>query len=204
MHDYFHTFTEWYKGYYGYPILFLGVFLEDVGLPVPGETAVLVAGFVASSAGGEHLYLPVVIAVTFIAAILGDNLGYWLGQHFARPRLQRSEGFLFLTPERFKWVETYFERHGSLAVFLSRFITGLRVVCAMAAGAAGMSWERFVLANAGGALAWAIVISLAGYYFGKSWNALHHWLGWGAWIILGAIAVIIALRYFLTRNAKPA
>lgn len=200
MHDYFGTFTQWYAGVYGYPILFLGVFLEDVGLPVPGETAVLVAGFVASAAGGAHLSLGWVIAVTFVAAILGDNLGYWLGQHFARPRLQQSQGFLFLTPERFRWIEGYFAKHGTSTVFFSRFITGVRVICAMAAGAAGMSWERFVLANAGGALAWATVISLAGYFFGASWKILHHWLGWGAWMILGAIALVIIVRHLTSRK----
>jgi membrane protein DedA with SNARE-associated domain len=204
LHDYFSQFTQWYGGYYGYPILFLGVFLENVGLPVPGETAVLIAGFVASPAGGEHLSLAAVIALTFLAAILGDNLGFWLGQHFARPRLKRSEGYLFLTPERYKWIEGYFARHGLLSVFFARFITGVRVICAMSAGAAGMSWERFFLANAAGALTWATVISLAGYYFGKSWKLLHHWLGWGAWIVLGVIVLVIAVRHLMTRTANPA
>jgi membrane protein DedA with SNARE-associated domain len=203
LHGYFETLTQYYAGNYGYAILFLGVSLEGVGVPVPGESAVLVAGFVASSAGGGRLSLPLVIAVTFVAAVVGDNFGYWLGKHFARPRLRRSQGFLFLTPERFQWVEGYFERHGRWAVFLARFITGVRVVCAMAAGTAGMPWKQFVLANAAGAAFWAVAVSLAGYYFGKSWKLLHYWLGWGSWMILAVVIFAVAVCYILTRMSNP-
>src|SRR5258707_3591969 len=93
----FETFIEWYVAY-GYPVLFAGVLLENAGLPVPGETAVLVAGFLASPAGGGHFNIVWVILLTTAAAILGDNFGFWLGERFARPRLQQGRGFLFLTP----------------------------------------------------------------------------------------------------------
>src|SRR5437660_8568932 len=97
---------------YGYPVLFLGVLLENAGIPVPGETAVLVAGFLASPAGGARFHLAAVIAVTAVAAMLGDNVGFLLGERFARARLRKGQRFLFLTPETLKLAEGYFTRFG--------------------------------------------------------------------------------------------
>src|SRR5262249_34978097 len=121
--------------------------LENAGIPVPGETAVLVAGFLASPAGGEHLHLPGIIPTTFLAAVFGDNMRFRLGRRLARPRLQRSQRFLFLTPKGLKMAESYFDEYGSWTIFFARFITGLRVIGALAAGTAGMPWTRFLLAN---------------------------------------------------------
>ncbi len=197
MWDALDTFGRWYVEY-GYPVLFAGVFLENAGLPVPGETAVLVAGFLASPAGGECFSLEGVMAVTFVAAILGDNLGYGLGRRLARPRLQQERGFLFLTPARFRRVEAYFEHYGAWTVLVARFITGLRVVCALAAGAAGMRWLRFLLANAAGALIWAVTITLLGYFFGQSWSALSRWMHWGAWVVLACVLLAFIVWRWLT------
>src|SRR5436309_3460522 len=83
---------------YGYPVLFAGVMLENAGIPVPGETAVLVAGFLSSPAGGERFPLSMVILLATIAAVIGDNIGYWLGHRFARPYLREGRRFLLLTP----------------------------------------------------------------------------------------------------------
>src|SRR5438093_2101734 len=95
----FDAFVAWYAAY-GYPVLFLGVLLENAGVPVPGETAIVAASFLASPAGGAHSHLSWVIVLTCAAAILGDNLGYWLGRRLARPRLRSGRSFLFVTPER--------------------------------------------------------------------------------------------------------
>jgi membrane protein DedA with SNARE-associated domain len=198
MEDAFKTFADWYAAY-GYPILFLGVLVENAGVPVPGETAVLVAGFLASPAGGARFNLGCVIAVTFAAAVLGDNLGFWLGRRFARPRLERGRGFLLLTPKALRVAEDYFARYGTSTVFVARFVTGLRVVAALAAGTAGMPWPRFLLANAAGALVWASTISLLGYFFGRSWQLLHHWLSWGSWIILGCVVLAVGLWHLRVR-----
>jgi membrane protein DedA with SNARE-associated domain len=195
MQHLFDTFIEWYATY-GYPVLFLGVLLENAGVPVPGETALLVAGFLASSAGGARFSLGLVIALGLAAAVLGDNLGFWLGRRLARPRLERGQGFLLLTPQALRTAEGYFARYGTWTVFVARFITGLRVVIAPAAGAAGMPWSRFFLANAAGAFAWASAVALLGYFFGRSWELLHHGLTWGSWIILGC-ALLTALFLYL-------
>src|SRR5207302_7288132 len=95
MHDPFQTFLAEYAAY-GYPVLFFGVLLENAGIPVPGETAVLVAGFLASSAGGGHFQLLLVILITFIAAVIGDTVGFWLGHRFARWLLHSGRRLPFL------------------------------------------------------------------------------------------------------------
>jgi membrane protein DedA with SNARE-associated domain len=194
MQHAFDTFIEWYAAY-GYLLLFFGVLLENVGVPVPGETAVLVAGFLASPAGGAFFDLGWVIALAFAAAVVGDNIGYWLGHRLARPRIHRGGGVLWLTPHAFQRAEVYFERYGALTVFVARFVTGLRVVAALAAGTLGMPWSRFFLANAAGALVWASTIALLGYGFGRNWQRVHPWLGWGSWIILGIVVLVIGLRH---------
>jgi membrane-associated protein len=198
MADAFETFKE-LCATYGYPALFVGVLLENAGLPVPGETAVLVAGFLASPAGGNHFSVGWVIAITIVAAVVGDNIGFWLGHRFARPRLQQGKRFLFLTPKALELAEGYFARYGLWTIFFQRFITGLRVVGAVAAGTAGMPWTRFLVANASGALAWAVAMTLLGYFFGHSWELLHYYIGRGGLILLGTVVVFIGLPYLLRR-----
>jgi membrane protein DedA with SNARE-associated domain len=106
-----------------------------------------------------------------------------------------------LTPRAMRTTEGYFERYGSWTVFLGRFVTGLRVVVALAAGTSGMPWSRFLPANAAGALAWASAVGLLGYFFGRSWQLLHHWLSWGSWIVLGG-AVLAAVLLYLWRGRR--
>ncbi len=201
MQNAFQHFAQEYA-VYGYPVLFAGVLLENAGLPVPGETAVLVAGFLASPGGGEHFNIIWVILLTMVAAVLGDNFGFWLGERFARPRLLQGRGFLFLTPRTLQLAEGYFQRYGIWTIFFARFITGLRVVAALAAGTAGMHWTRFFIANAAGALAWATTMSLLGYFFGHSWELLHKWLGRGALIVLGCLIIVVGLPLLLRHFRK--
>jgi membrane protein DedA with SNARE-associated domain len=208
-HDAFHYFADLF-GRYGYPVLFAGVLLENAGIPLPGETAVLVAGFLASPVGHEpgqeRFHLVGIIPVVTIAAILGDNLGYWLGRRFARPRLAEGRRFLLLTPAALKMAEDYFHRYGVATVFFARFIAGLRIVGALAAGTAGMHWPRFLAANAAGALAWATAMSLLGYFFGHSWHLLHHWLGRGTFLLLGCVVLVLLVHQLhrrLTQRVAP-
>lgn len=210
MEEFVKRFAEWYKDY-GYPMLFLGVMLENAGIPVPGETAVFVAGFLASEQGnhflaeehGVHRFtLAWVIVVTFFAATLGDNLGYWLGRRYARPRLQVRKRFLFFTPRALEKMEGYFHRFGTWTIFFARFITGMRVFGAMAAGTAGMPWGRFFFANAAGACTWATTISLVGYYSGEYLPTVAKWLGRSGMIALAGIIVAVVL-FYLWRKWKP-
>lgn len=143
----------------GYPALGVLVLGESAGLPLPGETAVLTAGGLAAAG---HLALPLVVLVAAGAAIAGDTVGYWLGRRGGRAFLLR-DGFL-ATHRRHAVVraDRFFERYGIAAVFLGRWVPGVRVVAALMAGAARMPWRRFAVANAVGAFAWAgTVASLA-------------------------------------------
>ncbi len=200
MGDALQTFVKEYAAY-GYPVLFAGVLLENTGIPVPGETAVLVAGFLASPAGGGHFFLPWVILLTLAAAVLGDNAGYWLGRRFARPYLLKGRRFLLLTPQALHHAEGYFTRYGLWTVFLQRFITGIRVIGALAAGSAGMAWPRFFYANAAGAFAWALTMSLIGYFFGHSLELIERWFGrFGVALLIGF--VVAALGAYLVRKYR--
>src|SRR5262249_21515445 len=149
----FESFRQYFE-IYGYPVLCAGVMLENAGIPVPGETAVVLAGFMASVAGGQIFDIWLVIVLTTIAAVIWDNVGFWLGHRFARPRLQNGKGFLFLNRRTLAVAEGYFARFGSWTIFFQRFITGIRVIGALAAGTSGMDWRRFLVANAAGAAAW--------------------------------------------------
>jgi membrane-associated protein len=193
---------------YGYPVLFLIVFLENAGLPVPGETAVLSAGFLASPVGQGRFHLGWVIVVAFLAAVLGDNFGYWVGRRVARPRLQRGRALLFLTPQRLARAETYFHRYGLATIFVARFVTGLRVIAAPAAGASGMPWPRFLSAQVAGAVAWSTSMGLIGFYFGHAWQQLEHWMGVGAWALLGTLLVVFVIwklvQWHRHRTSVPA
>jgi thioredoxin reductase (NADPH) len=190
--------ADWCRDY-GYPVLFAFVILENAGVPLPGETAVLVAGFLASEAGGYRFGIGWVILLTFVAAVLGDNLGFWAGRRWARPYLQQGRRFLLLTPAVLKKADSYFERWGSWTIFVARFITGLRVVGALAAGTAGMPWRRFLIANAGGAITWATAISLLGFFFGENLRLLEKLLGRGGLIALSALLVVIVAAYSWNR-----
>jgi membrane-associated protein len=195
--DNFGALADW-LGQYGYPVLFALVFAESAGLPVPGETAVL-AGSVLASRPGSQLKIEWVIVTVIAAAVLGDNLGFWAGHRWARPRLQSGRRFLFLTPEAFKTVEGYFAQYGAFTVAIARFVAGLRVVAALAAGTSGMPWPRFMIANLVGAAAWGTAMSLLGYFFGHSWEALHKWMGRGALIIAGCVILIVGVPYLWRR-----
>src|SRR5919197_497305 len=119
---------------FAYVALFFGIMLENAGIPLPGETALLIAGYLSGPAGGDRLHLWAVIIVSFLGAVCGDNLGYLLGRKLARPRLAAGKRFGFLTPERFVRTEGYFARYGAATVFFGRWVALLRI-------AAGPAWE---------------------------------------------------------------
>ena len=190
----------------GYWVLGLVVMLENAGLPVPGETALLAAGYLTSPDGGSHLHLWLVVLVAFVCAVIGDNAGFALGRRVARRRLDAGRRFLFLTPERMRVAERYFARYGVLTVFFARFVTGLRVIAGPAAGASAMPWRRFTAANAAGALVWAVVIALVGHYAGHAWEAARARMGHAAWYVLAGVVVAFVVwrvALYLRRGTVP-
>ena len=179
---------------YGYAAVFVGVFLENSGLPVPGETALL-AGAALSHYG--RLALPWVIVTAMMAAILGDNLGFLLGRRFGRGFLERHGRRVGLTAPRLAMFDRFVQRHGARTIFIARFVTGLRVFGAVLAGASDLPWPTFLFWNATGAVAWSITFGVVGYALGQSWDTLERWIGRSgliAFAIVAAAAVVAVLR----------
>jgi membrane protein DedA with SNARE-associated domain len=192
---------EHYMLLYGYWAVFFGVMLENAGVPVPGETILLIAGYFAST-GKFHLGLVMLVAAT--GAVIGDNIGFAIGHHFGRNVLLRVGRFFFLTPKRFEYMENYFERHGNKTILVARFITGLRVFAALLAGASKMPWRVFIVFNVAGAVLWSVVITTLGYLFGQSLPLLVKWVGRsGTVLLISAIVIgIIVWRVRKHRQGK--
>jgi membrane protein DedA with SNARE-associated domain len=201
--DFLHNSLQLIEHYmlaYGYWAVFFGVMLENAGVPVPGETILLIAGYFAST-GKFNLALVMVIAAS--GAVVGDNIGFAIGHHFGRGVLLRIGRFFFLTPKRFAYMEKYFESHGNKTILVARFITGLRVFAALLAGASRkMPWKVFFLYNVAGAVLWSVVITTLGYLFGQSLPLLIRWVGRSGTIILIAIIVIGLIAWRVQKHRK--
>ncbi|HEY7755345.1 MAG TPA: DedA family protein [Actinomycetota bacterium] len=182
-------FLEPYLGVpWGYVIVGLATFLENsigAGVIVPGETLVIVGGFYARI--GE-LWLPGVMLVAIVGAVLGDNLGYWIGRRYGRGFLERHGRKLFITPERLVLAERYYERHGGKTVFFGRFIPVVRSVGFILAGVAHMEWKRFFVYDVAGAVIWAVGHSLLGYGLGASYE---RWERYATPFGLGLLVVLL-------------
>ena len=155
---------------YGYWAVALALLCENAGIPVPGETTLLLASFLAYS---EHqLHLGWIIVVATCAATLGDNLGYALGYYGGRPLLERYQSVFRIPPATLKRGEKMFARYGAAAVFFARFIFCMRVIAGPLAGVLRMRWRAFTLFNFMGAAVWVTCIASAGYLFGQHWRRL--------------------------------
>jgi membrane protein DedA with SNARE-associated domain len=149
---------------YGYVAVALGVGLESMGLPIPGETILVVASVYAATHAGLNIWL--VAAAASVGAIVGDNLGYWLGSKFGYPLLLRFGPQVGLSEGRIKVGQYLFLRHGAKVVFLGRFVALLRILAAFLAGVNRMEWPAFLLANALGGVTWAALFAFGGYTLG--------------------------------------
>ena len=176
---------------YGYFVIFVPVFLETAGLPLPGETTLLFTG-VAASRGRIDVFEA--IAVATVAATLGDNLGYAIGRFGGRRLVLRLAHIGHLQAALARG-EMYFERHGGKTVFFARWLPGLRIFGAWIAGMVHMPWRRFALWNLAGAFAWSTSVIGLGYFFGRSLDVIEKALGIGGVIILCAVAVVGFVLY---------
>ena len=174
---------------YGLLFLFGIVALESAGLWLPGETALIAAGVYASKG---HLSITGVIVIAAVAAIIGDNIGYWIGREGGRRLLYRY-ALLRRFADRFLPAgERFFRRHGGKAVFLARFFGGVRVTGAWMAGITRMNWWRFLGWNAAGGIVWAVAVGLIAFFAGKAAaDALARYGIYAA--IAGAVAVVLLI-----------
>jgi membrane protein DedA with SNARE-associated domain len=168
-----HTIFENLRAFvadYGYWAVALALLCENAGIPVPGESTLLLASFLAYS---EHrLHLGWIIVVATCAATLGDNIGYVLGHYGGRPLLDRYQRIFRISPATLQRGEDTFARYGAVAVFFARFIFGLRVFAGPLAGVLRMHWRKFAFFNFLGAALWVTTIAGAGYLFGQHWHNL--------------------------------
>ena len=176
---------------WGYVIVGLATFLENsvgAGVIVPGETLVIVGGFYSRIG---HLWLPLVSSVAVAGAVLGDNLGYWIGRRFGRGFLERHGRKLLVTPERLVTAERYYATHGGKTVFLGRFIPVVRSVGFIIAGVAHMPWKRFFVYDVAGALIWGVGHSVLGYALGASYER------WERYATPAGLVLLVVLLFLI-------
>lgn len=181
-------------GRWGYGVIFAGMLLENAGLPLPGETLTLLGGY---AAGSGQMALFGVIAAAATGAILGDNIGYWVGRRFGWDRLLRLGLWLRQSPEQMELLRQRFLRHASASVFLGRFVAVLRILAGPMAGAVGMPYGRFLVCNVCGALLWSTsMVSLA--WLGGRWIPIDRMITGVMQFGLGLL-VLVALLAFLPK-----
>jgi undecaprenyl-diphosphatase len=176
---------------WGYLVVGLATFLENsvgAGVIVPGETLVIVGGFYART--GE-LQLPMVALVAVVGAILGDNLGYWLGRRYGRGFFERHGRKVFVTPDRLSAAERYYYSHGGKTVFLGRFVPVVRSVGFIVAGISHMPWRRFFVYDVAGAVIWGIGHSVLGYALGASYER------WERYATPVGLALLLVLLFLI-------
>jgi membrane protein DedA with SNARE-associated domain len=173
---------------------YLGVggmlFLEDFGVPVPGEIMLIAA---AVFAGAGQMNIAVVFGVAVLAAVVGDNIGFVVGHFGGRPLAERFGRYVFLTPQRLGRAEEFFNRHGGKVVTIARFIDGLRQINGLLAGIAGMHWLKFLGYNALGAVLWVCTWCALGYLAGEHIVEIYDGFERYKWYVIGALVVVVAI-----------
>jgi membrane protein DedA with SNARE-associated domain len=175
---------------YGYAIVVVLVLAEGVGLPLPGETALITAAAVAAQS--HRLTIIGVIIASFVGAAGGGVGGYWIGKTGGLQFLTKHGRFLGITPRRIKRARTFFTEHGPKAVFFARFIAILRMFAGLLAGVTKMRFGVFLVWNALGALVWSILFGVLGYVFGNNLPRLEHLVGRTSLIAL-VVVILIAI-----------
>ena len=182
----------------GYPLLGVVVGIEALGVPLPGETAVIFGGLAAANG---RLSIVLVIIVAAAGAIIGDNIGFEIGRRGGRALLERPGRFYEERQRVIALGDPFFERHGPKAVFLGRWIAGLRVWASWLAGASSMRWRTFFVWNALGGTAWATSVALAAYFGGTAVEKILSSIGIYAIIAVGVLAVA-AVGYIVWRRRR--
>jgi membrane protein DedA with SNARE-associated domain len=185
--------------HYGYLAVAGLVLIEDFGVPVPGETLLILG---AVYAGTGRLNIVLVALLGFCGALVGDNLGFAIG-HFGGRRLAERYGrYVFLTPERLDKATEFFERHGGKVIVIARFVEGLRQANGIIAGTIGMRWTRFLVFNAIGAALWVIVWTSIGYFSGNHIDAIYNAATrYDAYL---AVAIGVLVIAYITRRVMRA
>ncbi|ACB51105.1 conserved hypothetical protein [Crocosphaera subtropica ATCC 51142] len=174
---------------YGYWAVFIGIALENTGIPIPGETITIVGGFLAGS--GELGYW-IVLGSAIAGAVIGDNFGYWIGRWGGWPLLIKVGSFFNISTKQLEGVRNKFSKNAAKAVFFGRFVTLLRVFAGPIAGIAQMPYYRFLLCNLGGATVWALIMVSLSFFVGRlvPLPELIHWI-----TQFGILALILVIAW---------
>ncbi len=183
---------------YGYAILFLGIALENAGIPLPGEVFLLAAGFLASAGPFE---LPLVITLGTAGAVAGDSLSYLLGRLGGERLPQLYCRITMGSADCVRKTHEYFARRGGLTVAFARFVVGVRAFAAPMAGATKMAYPRFLAYDALGALLWAALMAVLGYLFGSRWDRLQaDYRRYYSFVLLTVL--LVSLGYILMKSLR--
>jgi membrane protein DedA with SNARE-associated domain len=177
-----------YLGHYGYWAILLLVMVEDFGIPLPGET-ILIAG--AIYAGTGRLNVVGVGVIGFVAAVVGDNIGFAIGHFGGRALVLRWGRYVFLTGERLDKAERFFDRRGGAVITIARFLEVLRQANGIVAGISGMHWLRFLAFNALGAALWVGTWVSVGYFAGNHITTIYDYITRYSYYALIALAVLL-------------
>ncbi|MGC1452876.1 MAG: DedA family protein [Candidatus Sulfotelmatobacter sp.] len=183
---------------YGYWAVGAVLLAENAGIPLPGETILLLASFLAYSQ--HELRLPWIIVVATTAATVGDNVGFALGYYGGRALLARYQAFFRIQDTTVAHGERLFARCGSVTVFFARFVFGMRIIAGPMAGVLRMPWRKFAIFNFLGAGLWVSVISGVGYLFGQHWERLERNIG--RFDVVIAILVVLVAGFFWWRSRR--
>jgi len=184
---------------YGYWAIFVVVALESSGLPLPGET-MLVGAAIFSRLSGAIAIEDVVVAAA-AGAIVGDNVGYWIGREFGAKLLERYGQHIGIGPEKLRLGQYLFYRWGGAIVFFGRFVALLRILAALLAGANHLPLGRFFLYNATGGVLWACVFGFGGYFLTAGFQKIEAPIA--ATLAAGlAILLFMLWRYYKRHEAR--
>jgi len=172
---------------YGYLAVFLLVAAESLGIPLPGETILVAAGIYA---GGTHkLSIWTIFVVAAVAAIVGDNVGFWIGDKGGYRLVRRYGHYVRVDQHKLKIGRLLFDRHGGKVVFFGRFVSVLRTYAAFLAGTNRMAWRRFLVFNAAGGILWAALYAFGSYAAGAVFKRVSTPID----IAFGIVAVIVVV-----------
>ncbi len=190
-----------YVSDYGYTAVFLGVFLESFGLPTPGES-LMIAGALLASRGQLSIYW--VLLLCWIAAVVGDNIGYVIGKRGGRPLVFKYGPRLGIKNTHIEQVEGFFDRHGGAVVLFARFVVVLRQLNGIVAGTMGMNWWHFLAYNAAGAALWVGFWAGLAYYLGRRFSRIMAWVSTlePIVVLIAAAAVAVGLIYLWRHQRK--
>jgi membrane protein DedA with SNARE-associated domain len=189
--------------HFGYLAVIGLVFIEDFGVPVPGETILILA---AVYAGTGRLNIVLVALLGFVGAVAGDNVGFAIGHFGGRPLIERYGRYIFLTRDRVDRATGFFVRHGGWIIIVARFIEGLRQANGIIAGISGIHWAKFLAFNAIGAALWVAVWTSIGYLSGSHIDTIYNTAArYSTYVAIGAgvlVLVVIVRHVVRARRAR--